>query len=404
MRIFQTHVNVSTLSFDSKDNSRRKLAEALLDAPQLRSVTLPAWVGIKTLKRLASSNTITSITLLNIHMDAYLDMDAYNKGAADIKDVEDAVAREPNLSQLVSFREHSPPPVSYSSIISEPLTNHRQNQSPETHTILLPTDPTFIPLRQVSQELQEEIWSRILYFATECDESLNETRYAILEVSETFNVCFLLPLCFSQELIADIIQRLATPYAFKNVFFSDPQQLSDFLTRLSSEELSLGRHVRSLMYSECFCYQVSPRIEAIVPYTPYLSRIGPASCYIPGELTPKDSFMSTNWIGLEALAERVGSNLITLHHIVIDDEIHPKVRRSPVILSKFTRLDSLHGILRVEFEVKPRQIQKSWLGNLTVLAISRCELSFLRVLNHLEYAFCSDSTIHVLTFVNPNLV
>jgi hypothetical protein len=115
MRIFQTHVNVSTLSFDSKDNSRRKLAEALFDATQLRSVSLPARVDIEALERLAASDKITSITLLD-------------EDAPNTKHIKDVVAHQPGLAQLVSFRQHFP--VGYLSIASEPLANYRQLLAP----------------------------------------------------------------------------------------------------------------------------------------------------------------------------------------------------------------------------------------------------------------------------------
>jgi hypothetical protein len=118
----------------------------------------------------------------------------------------------------------------------------------------------------------------------------------------------LTPAPFPRAFITDFMQRLAVPYVFKNLFVSYPQQSSNILTRLSSN-LSPGRHVRSLMYSQHFTWPLQIT-WSILLYMPYLSRIGPASCYTPGQITPEYSHEArTNWYGFEVLAERVGSNL-----------------------------------------------------------------------------------------------
>jgi hypothetical protein len=107
------------------------ISKALINATQLRSVTLPVWVGVHSLKMLARNQAITSITLL------YLDVN--DVVASDMEGVEEAVAQQPDLVQLVSFEKYPPPPVgNCSSGLGHSLTTDCPLTAPQNACNLTP--------------------------------------------------------------------------------------------------------------------------------------------------------------------------------------------------------------------------------------------------------------------------
>jgi hypothetical protein len=148
------------------------LEDGLRDAPSLRSVTFPGSNAIPVLHRITKNPSLQQIRLIQ------LSSPHPNQGTIDFRTLYSHVDQP--LRDLIVFHpetSNGPPNIS------------------------LPSNPLFVPMAHVDQNIRDTIWGYILYFSLQVDvykdgtclspqmlEQLTRTRTSVPQVSKEFQV------------------------------------------------------------------------------------------------------------------------------------------------------------------------------------------------------------------------
>src|ERR1700761_7830840 len=121
----------------------------------------------------------------------------------------------------------------------------QQSSDVELSYVAPSLNPFFTPMSSTSDDVQDGVWSRVLYFAhLRKDVS---PRLALLLVSKRLYVCYHLIECRPIKLIS-ILQKLGLQYYYEHVVLKNSRTISNLALTLSQRP-SLGAHIRTIYAS-----------------------------------------------------------------------------------------------------------------------------------------------------------
>ncbi|KAK7024059.1 F-box domain-containing protein [Favolaschia claudopus] len=275
----------------------------------------------------------------------------------DSTHLDDMLNKDPKLLSLLKYTEELEPEHQFQAL--EPVLEH---------PLIAPSlDPFFIPLANAPKEVRDEIWARILWFATPS----GSRKLALLLVSKTF-------------------YRLALPFYYEQVVIRGAHQLS-LMSSIMARKTTLGPRIRTLTlaggaYDDSADFEKSsevksPKADAIVAIfsrTNNLVEFGNGTSFTESSALIHMGHC-ISWDAFETLAACSGSTLRKfLGHI---QPREPDV--SPTVFNNLQALQTLWWRCRVKFS-DVIGVSAHALPSLEVLRISFADPSFLSVLIEMQ--------------------
>ncbi|KAJ7700714.1 hypothetical protein B0H17DRAFT_1046416 [Mycena rosella] len=187
------------------------IAVALAKSRRLRTVVIPV-DGVRWAYSLLKDCPLEAIQIKN------------PISAADLADL--SLGDHPELKALLNFTERPPVAKQHFGVISHPLITPSLN-------------PAFIPMNSAPGEVQDMVWTRILYFAMSVPELAENPRER--------NIPPRLPLL----LVSKLFNRLALPHLYTYIHLTESLAPSKLLIVLQNNP-SLGPLVRTVCGGFCF--------------------------------------------------------------------------------------------------------------------------------------------------------
>ncbi|KAJ6454603.1 hypothetical protein C8R45DRAFT_1037492 [Mycena sanguinolenta] len=224
---------------------------------------------------------------------------------------------------------------------------------------------TFVyPAQLTGNPVQEDnIWSRVLFFALESQASGHKWDFA-----RPHNAHFsrLSPL-----LVCRKFAQLGIPHLYKNVVLNREEAARSFMSQLAQQP-TLGYRVRSLLLN--YSRDITLKFKTTIAYTPALNHLDGGKDFLP-----------IFWKDFCDLSNSVGSTLRSFRGIQIDNPDDPK---SPDVFARFTQLEDFHWFSRTAFKTDHNLTHftpVTVFNTLVHLRITVCyHESFMTVLAHME--------------------
>nr|GAT45583.1 predicted protein [Mycena chlorophos] len=272
-----------------------------------------------------------------------------------------------------------------------------------------------VPWQTAPETVQDEIWSRVLYFAMRIDGRDNATvipPHSIplsdnLESTESYNPYYL---CAKPHfrLVSKRFQRLATPFLYRHLNFYSASQVRKFLRATSSEEgRVLASHVRSItmeigVAAEYFRSSGMQLVfdETWGPIWNLLALKMPnlvvfsGNCQFMHEVRPYKTFRNPDdesigkliipWSHFANLARNSGATLERIYCVVV---VAPNSVVPASIWNSFAALTYLEWTSATEFALPAagyEQISPNLLSTLETLSVGQAHSSFFALLGALS--------------------
>ncbi|KAJ6569437.1 hypothetical protein B0H19DRAFT_1024554 [Mycena capillaripes] len=262
-----------------------------------------------------------------------------------------------------------------------------------------PSNPSFVPMQSAPQEVQNKIWTRILYFTLSMDGFLASD----IQIPSYSNVAQASNrLARNTMLVSKQFKRLSTPFFYANIVLEGEGHLPRFAATLRGDP-TIAKHVRSLSmteyavrprgqdipndpdwywecedapsYAEEQLLSILPMLNGLVSFTGWLCD---AELYLP-HLHIFSDILKVPWTTFPALGAAVGANLRRL----CIDVIPPLEIQSPLVLESFLSLRSLDWKCPVKFDSGLVLVPETF-ANLECLFLLEYHPSFLDVLGSIE--------------------
>ncbi|KAJ7237745.1 hypothetical protein B0H12DRAFT_1138509 [Mycena haematopus] len=323
-----------------------KLIVALLKAQRLHTLALPSTSGLSW-----AYSTLKGCPLQAIH----------------IKDLPTPAARsvlekDPVLMALLKFPGT---PTLHKTGEKEPIS--------ELPLITPSLNPFFIPMAREAQEVQDNIWARILYFAMAVPE--------LPDNPASKNIPHRLPLL----LVSKTFKRLGLPHYYTRVVLGS-WTIPSFASVLSRNP-SIGPRIRTLVIDAQSSLNLYEIDSTIFSQTSGLERLTSSIA----------SSMAISWDAFEAVAKCSGS---TLREFSVTVRFWEQGQASAMIFSNLTALRTLRWNCQTRFI--STDIPEDGLQNLEELEVSWVDQSFLTVLSLMELKYLERVVLKSTDFEDLN--
>ncbi|KAF8151960.1 hypothetical protein K438DRAFT_1864839 [Mycena galopus ATCC 62051] len=306
-------------------------------------------------------------------------------------------------SQSVSLRKFFDPDGSLQDFVEFTIGPNRSAE------ITLSSNPLFVPMESVPQEISDKIWERILYFAMYMDEfedDLTAKVHTPLAIESESELCphddSAILIGTDAMLVSKQFKRLSVPLFYRYVHLDRPGDLSLFSTTLMRDP-TIATHIRSLCVSyeaalpafpesdsdlsdyDDWSEQPSQADELLPPIVQLLPGLisFTGAFYFPHSYPPRPHIngeresLIISWPLFQKLAATAGASLQRLCVEVAP----PAEVQSPIIFEPFVALRSLEWKCGVEFssDAEPTLAPET-LAHLECLSLVDYHTSFLDVL------------------------
>ncbi|KAJ6498117.1 hypothetical protein C8R47DRAFT_1112913 [Mycena vitilis] len=268
------------------------------------------------------------------------------------------------------------------------------------------SNPLFVPLQSAPQEIQDQIWDRILYFVFHTDRMDTELVAKVHvpdfrdvggneELFDLVNTDLLL--------VSKQFKRLSTPYLYRHIVVQNPGDLS-ILSAALIKNPTIADHVKSLTVGRAAVMPAFPDLastcdddwldveqttaraeELLLPILPSLhGLVSFTGGFFNGSMYPPhpqifDDTLTVSWAIFRMLGEVAGTNLQRLCFDIIPS---PEIQ-SPLVFEPFLALRSLEWKCSAEFRLHLALAPETF-ANLECLSLVGYHPSFLSVLASVE--------------------
>ncbi|KAJ7633707.1 hypothetical protein B0H17DRAFT_1108041 [Mycena rosella] len=284
------------------------------------------------------------------------------------------------------------------------LVQYSLNKSDGVAEIVPPLNPAFVPMESASSEVQDKIWSRILYFALNMD-GLDEEFDSDIHIPAASEKLGLYPNTDTM-LVSQQFKRLSIPYFNRHILLERPGDLARFSAGLL-ERPAIARHIRSMAVSneaaqpgwhddmasvdfddwdderdfapeaEELIRPILPLLGALVSFTGGFYDI---ASYPPHPQISYDTLVIP-WDMFQTLGTVSGASLRRL----CLDIVRPDRLQSHLVFAPFMALRSLEWKCLAEFKLDAEPVwARGALANLECLSLVDCDPSFLLLLKLAE--------------------